>query len=425
MPIKLTDHKARNLTCPEGRRYAIHYDSEITGFGLRVQANGKRAFVLNYRAQGRERRYTIGSTTEWTTGGARKRAAELRQQIAAGGDPVGERQSGRQAPTVDDLFDRYMKEHVRPKNRESTGDQYEYMLDNYIRPVIGRHKVAAIQYGDIDRLHRRITSEHGPYAANRALAIMSKAFNLSVRWQMRTDNPCRGIERNQEQKRHRYLSGEELQRLAKVLDEYPYLERVRVGKERAQEIGASSEIRRRDKPSKSREQAANVVRLLLLTGARKGELLAARWDQFDLKGGVWTKPGATTKQKTQHRVPLSRAAVQLLESMPKEGEHVFAGEEGEAQKGLKRAWETIRCRADIADVRLHDLRHTYAAQLASAGLSLPIIGALLGHTQPATTARYAHLMDDPLREATERVADLWGAASGKESADVVPIKGER
>jgi integrase len=200
-----------------------------------------------------------------------------------------------------------------------------------------------------------------------------------------------GVERNPEQKRHRYLTAAELERLTAAL----------------------AELRDVD--------AANAVRLLLLTGARRGELLAAHWSDIDLVAGIWAKPAATTKQAALHRVPLSKAACQLLAAMKAQAtsEWLFPAPRDvrRHRQNIDDAWNALRKAADIPDVRTHDLRHTYASTLASSGLSLPIIGALLGHTVPATTARYAHLLDDPLRAATERAsAILTGAAP----AEVIP-----
>jgi integrase len=219
-------------------------------------------------------------------------------------------------------------------------------------------------------------------------------FSLTIRWGWRTDNPAKGIERNQEQKRHRYLAGDELGRLTKALAEH------------------------------EDQQAANIIRLLLLTGARRGEVQSATWDQFDLVSGTWVKPGSTTKQKTDHRVPLSAPARQLLaelrEKAAKDALYVFPGRGGEGHRvEINAAWAAICKSANITQARMHDLRHTYASVLASAGLSLPTIGALLGHSQPATTARYAHLFDDPLRAATERVGAI---VTGKSAAEIVLLK---
>src|SRR6266566_7813907 len=183
-------------------------------------------------------------------------------------------------PTVADLCARFEVEHL-PKLRPSTERYYRAIVRNEIEPALGAMKVASVEYENIDRLHARIT-KRAPYMSNRVLAVLSKMFALAVRWKMRPDSPVRGVERNIEQKRKRYLSTDELPRLTKALGEH------------------------------RNQQAADVFRLLLLTGARSGEALSAKWDQFDLGEGVWTKPGATTKQKTDHRVPLSAPARQLL-----------------------------------------------------------------------------------------------------------------
>jgi integrase len=218
-------------------------------------------------------------------------------------------------------------------------------------------------------------------------------FSQAIRWGWRQDNPAKGVERNHEEKRQRYLSAAEIATLSTALAEHE------------------------DK------QAADIVRLLLLTGARKGEVLAMRWQDLDLAEGIWTKPSAHTKTKKPHRVPLSAPAKQLLSELrdaaKADAEFVFPGRYDGHRVKLDRAWVEICRSAKIASARIHDLRHTYASVLASHGLSLPIIGALLGHTQPATTARYAHLLDDPLRQATEKVGALVG---GKPSATVIPFR---
>ena len=170
------------------------------------------------------------------------------------------------------------------------------------------------------------------------------------------------------------------------------------------------------------QQAANVFRLLLLTGARRGEVLAAKWADIDLAAGVWVKPGATTKQKTLHRVPLSAPARQLLSGLHDgrdKSDYIFPGRLGGHRVEVKNNWTALRKATKLKDLRIHDLRHSYASQLVSAGFSLPIIGALLGHTQPSTTHRYAHLQDDPLRAATERVGAI---IAGRPAAEVVSLK---
>jgi integrase len=224
-------------------------------------------------------------------------------------------------------------------------------------------------------------------------ALLSKMFALAIRWGMRLDNPVKGIERHREDKRKRYATPAELARLSTAL------------------AGL------RD------HGAADAVRLALLTGCRRGEALAAKWADFDLERAEWTKPGSTTKQKTTHHVPLSAAAVQLLAEMRERAAdgavYLFPARRTPHRLDLDDAWGALRKAAKLGDLRLHDLRHTYASILASAGQSLPVIGALLGHASPTTTARYAHLFSDPLRAATERAAAV---ITGAPSAKVIPLK---
>jgi hypothetical protein len=271
MAEKLTDGIVKALTTPaKGAR--ITYDAEVKGFGIRVTAGGARAFVLNYRTRlGRERRYTIGAFPDWKTTAARAEAAELKRGIDRGGDPLGEIQEGRQAPMVGDLCDRFTAEYL-PRKRPSTQKSYSQQIEAEIRPAIGRLRVAQVSFSDLDVIHREI-SKRAPYRANRVLALLSRMFSMAIRWGWRTDNPCKGIERNQEHRRRRYLSSDELKRLIPALAEH------------------------RD------QQATDIIRMLLLTGARRGEVLAARWSDIDLGRSVWSKPGATTKQRTDHQVP--------------------------------------------------------------------------------------------------------------------------
>jgi integrase len=392
MAEKLTDRMVKTLPAPaKGSR--ISYDEAVSGFGVRITAAGTKAFVLNYRTRpdGRERRYTIGGYPDWSTGAARDEAKRLKRQIDGGSDPVGELQATRQAPTVDDLCERFIEDHLG-QIKPSTADDYKTRVRR-IRPRLGKLKVAAVTFSDIQALHRWETRERGTYTANRTVAMLSRMFNLAVRWKWRADNPAKGIERNQEHARQRYLSNEELARFMAVL------------------------VADKD------QQAANILRLLLLTGARKSEALTAKWADLDLTSGIWTKPHTRTKQKREHRVPLSAPARMLLASIERDSsEYVFPGRYGGHRASVEKAWKRICKATRITGLRVHDLRHSYASHLASAGIGLHVIGALLGHSNPTTTHRYAHLMDDPLRAATERASAIL---VGKAPAVVVPLKEER
>jgi integrase len=278
---------------------------------------------------------------------------------------------------------------------------YKSAIAKYIRPHFRSKKVADVTPMDCDKLHRKITAAGHFRRANTVAAILSKVFNLAIRWQLRADNPCKGIEKNDEVTRRRYLSGDELSRLTAALAKHP------------------------DKRS------ADAVRMLLFTGARRGEVLGMRWEDVDLKTGKWSKPASSTKQRENHEVPLSAPARQLLSEIGEQqsrghkalGEYVFPGAGGSGHiVEIKRGWRQLCKAAAISNLRIHDLRHSFASQLASAGSSLPLIGALLGHSNPTTTSRYAHLFDDPQRAAVERVgAIIDAAANGKPVSPPVPL----
>jgi integrase len=393
MKLHLTDAAVRRLPMPE-KGSKITLDDEVLGFGIRVTTNDARSYILRYTTRaGRERTYTIGDATVWRTTDARGKARELRREIEDGADPLGDIEAERDAPTITDLIERFRAEHL-PKKRPGTARDYEYLLRLHIEPHFGQMKVADVRFEDVDRLHRKITQTGSTYAANRCMAVLSKMFALGIRWHMRESNPAKGIERNTEYHRRRYLSGEELVRLTKALAKHP------------------------DK------EAANTIRLLLLTGARRGEVLSMRWD--DIADGVWSKPPSSTKQKEHHQVPLSAPAQELLAAIRRRqrprAEFVFPGDGASGHRvELKKDWAALCKAAGIEGLRVHDLRHSYASQLVSGGASLPLIGALLGHSNPNTTARYAHLFRDPLKEATERVGAVI-AAAGKPVKPPIKLK---
>jgi integrase len=377
MSQRLTDKTVRTLPAPaKGNR--ITYDSAVAGFGVRITAGGARAFILNYRvkATGLERRYTIGRYPDWIVTAARERAKELKREVDSGGDPQGDDKASRNAPTITDLCDRFKEEHLN-KLRPKTRADYSLIINNELVPALGKLKVAAVDFEHVERLHRKI-AHHAPILANRTLAVLSKMFALAIKWRLRPDNPCKGVERKREEPRRRYLGDkpDELARLTKALAEHPD------------------------------QQVANIFRLLLLTGARRGEVLSATWEQFDLQKGLWSKPATSTKQKEPHQIPLSAPARQLVASLPNDSELLFPGRGGQRRTNLDHSWSQICKAAGIRGLRIHDLRHSYASTLVSRGFSLPVIGALLGHSQPQTTARYAHLFHDSLREATERAGAI-------------------
>jgi integrase len=401
----LTDAMVRRFPVPIKGKH-IHLDEDVVGFGARITANGARSYVLRYTTRaGRERTYTIGDATVWKTTAARAKARELRREIEDGGDPLADIEAERAAPTMAELIERFRTEHL-PRKRPRTAADYGHLISNHITPHFGPHtKVADVTFADCDNLHRKITKSGAPAMANRVIAVLGKMFSLAMKWGYRSDNPARGIERNTEFHRRRYLAGDELARLTAALAAH------------------------------KDQQAADAIRMLLLTGARRGEVLGMRWADIDLGEGVWSKLPSSTKQKEHHQVPLSAPARALLSRIREQQqkadrrrllpEYVFPGTGASRHRiELKNDWARLCKAAELRDLRVHDLRHSYASQAISSGAPLALVGALLGHANPSTTARYAHLHHDPMREATERVGAII-EAGGKTPENVTPLKGGR
>jgi integrase len=403
--MKFTDKLVVNLSEP-----GTYWDADKrspTGFGLRVYGTGSKSFFLNYWLNGRERRHTIGAFPDWTVTAGREEAKELRQRIDRGEDPAGERRERREAPTVQDLIDRYVADHLPRKAADPMRQNDEKSMLVLISERIGKHtKVGDVHGGDIAGMHRWITENRGPVRANRVLATCSKMFSLSLvplagentPWRNAAlGNPCKGISRNHEEARERFFSQGELAKIGEALNKYDGV-------------------------------AADCVRLIMLTGCRPAEAMQATWQEFDAEPGLWIKPSAHVKQRKVHRLPLNPPAIELLDRLRKKRREgvkwVFPSSKqpGAHLIALWHIWAFIRTETGIGNsARLYDLRHTFASTGAGGGLSLPIIGKLLGHTQARTTQRYAHLADDPLREATEKIGRAI-AEAGKAGAEVISIK---
>jgi integrase len=382
---RLTDAEIKRLPIPATGN-AITWDNAVAGLGARVTAAGHRGFVLDYRTRaGRRRRYTIGAFPDWSIVGAREEARRLKRDIDGGGDPLANIEAERGAPTVADLIERFLAEHVSRK-RPHTQYDYRNVIARHIAPALGRLKVAEVTYSDIDALHRKITKAGHHTQANRVVAVVSKMFSLAIRWRMRADSPAKGIERNAEHKRTRYLTPIELARLTDALEAHPD------------------------------RQAVDIFRLCLLTGCRSGEAMKARWDDIQLAAGIWNKPGSTTKQKTTHIVPLNAPAKQLLARLRQRTNSpwVFPADSAPGHRiTVQKSWLAVCAAAKISGLRIHDLRHSFASLAVNRGASLPLIGSLLGHASPVTTARYAHLFDDTQRATAESIGKLITGAGGR------------
>jgi integrase len=382
---KLTKRYVEKLEPSPSDDY-VAWDDELPGFGVRVWPSGKRSYVLKYRtSSGRQRKATIGPHGVLTAEQARKRALNWLSEAKLGGDPAGTLSQDRKVGTVTDLAKQYMETHAKQKKKLLSQEADERSLRLHILPRIGSLNVKEVSRADIAQLHHSMRKS--PIAANRVIALLSKMFNLAEKWDLREDgtNPCRHIEKFKENKRERFLSEAELARLAEVLED--------------------AERTCTEMPS-----VIAAIRLLLFTGARLSEILTLRWDQVDMEGSCLRLPESKTGAKTIYLSPPAREVLANLEQHD-DNPYVIAGvKPGAHLVNLQKPWGRIRNRAGLDNVRIHDLRHSFASMAVAGGLSLPVIGALLGHTQPATTARYAHLAADPLKQAANLTGSRIAAA---------------
>jgi len=355
-----------------GRSQCILWDDELRGFGLRIHPTGRKGWVLFYRTEaGTKRLVTLGPYPGLTPAEARDKALRTRAGVAEGADPAAERRRARDAASFQVLANCYLNLHSRV-HKKSARDDERYVAE--LVKVFGTRKAEAVTRADLATLHRRIGGQR-LYAANRMLACASSLFAWAERegyLPAGHPNPAAGIKKFREQRRDRWVKPDEMPRLAAAIDAEPNI------------------------------YVRAALWLYLLTGARKQELLAARWADVDVDGAVWKLPD--TKAGRVHYIPLSPPAVAILRQLPKEegNPYVFPGRiKGAPLVNIAKPWDSIRKAAGCEDVRLHDLRRTVGSWMATAGASLPLIGKVLGHTSPSTTTVYARLADDSARVALD------------------------
>ena len=356
------------------------WDTEIPGFGLRVLPSGRKGYVVQFRAGRRSRRVSLGPSTVLTCEQARNRAIAIVAAARNGADPAAERDAGRKAITVKELAERFDREHIAIRVKASTAKEYRRNLRQFIVPALGRLTVTGMTRGDVAKFHHDL--RHIPYQANRCLEQISKMFNLAEMWGLRTEgtNPRRHVKKYPEKKRERFLSPAEIRRLVEVLDD-------------AEREGL-------EMPS-----AILAFRLLMLTGCRLGEILSLQWEYVDLDGGLLHLPDSKTGAK---RVALGQAAVELLRRAERRNDNPYVIIGAVPHKPLSNIhviWARIRARAGLKDARIHDLRHTFASVAASLGHDLSMIGKLLGHKSLQSTARYAHIRFDHVRDSADAVSN--------------------
>ncbi len=398
MNAPLTKSKIDSLL--PGAKDVFVWDTTIPGYGVKVTPSGRKVFILQYRVSGRasnKRRYTIGPYGAITPDQAKKEAVRLRGLIAGGIDPSEAKDRAKAAVPFKVFAAQYLEQYATTHKKPRSIVEDRRNLDNHVLPVLGNKSLEKISRADIAQLHHRLRTS--PTAANRVLSLLTTMLNLAERWGIRPDgsNPCKHIQRFKEQRRERFLSSEELARLGQALT-------------KAEQDNIHSPF------------IIGLFRLLIFTGARLGEIRLLQWTDVDLEERRLNLPDSKTGKKVIH---LNAPAVAVLDQLPRIEGNPFVCCGQRKKKGLvgiHRVWFDIRGTAKLPDVRLHDLRHSFASVAAGSGTSLYVIGSLLGHTLPSTTARYAHLQSDPLREAAEAIGQqiLSAMTQGKQTP-VVPM----
>ena len=357
---------------------AVFWDHDLAGFGVRVYTTGRKVYVMQSRGPRGLKRVTIGRHGEISAEQARKDAAVIIDRIKRGEDPV-------PAPTepeltVAGLAERYARAHIAVNCKANSARTYRGLLDKHILPELGDLTVSAVERGHVAALHYRLRDT--PRTANQVVKVLSKMFSLAEAWGLAPagTNPCRSVRKYRVREHERFLTGEEFQRLGRVLN--------------AAEADGSVY-----------PHAIAAIRLLLLTGCRRSEIISLRWDDVDWTAGELRLRDAKTGPRM---VLMTPAVAGVLEAIPRipDNPYAIAGmKPGAPLSNINQHWARLRARAGLEDVRIHDLRHSYASRALALGESLTMIGKLLGHVKVGTTARYAHLARDTEKVSATRVGD--------------------
>ena len=371
---------------PAADRDVIYWDRDLPGFGVRVYPSGARVYLVQSRGPDGSKRVAVGRHGVISADEARRRGASMLTRIKAGEEPeAGPDPEGRL--TVSDLAERYLREHVAVRCKPATVKGYRQVIGRNVIPALGKLPVAELGRTHVADLHHRLRKT--PVAANEAVGALSRMLNRAEAWGLvpAGSNPCRHVRRYRTRPLERFLTEEEFRRLGETLDALEAEGRIPV-------------------------HAAAALRLLMLTGCRCGEIVGLRWEDVHLDRNEIRLRESKTGPRT---VPLSPAAARVLAGLPRPvgNPWVVAGVgPGSRLTHIHYYWYRVRKRAGLDDVRIHDLRHSFASRALALGESLPMIGKLLGHTKIQTTARYAHLARDSVKESAARVAasigsDLW------------------
>lgn len=393
--INFTKGVLADLPTPSNGKRSYYYDTKTRGLGVCVLPTGKKTYIVYRKINGRPERITIGDTYDFTPEQARGKAAEINALIAKGENPAQKHRLAKAEITLGDLFSQYMKLHAKIHKTSWKEDERQY---NYYLAPWKQRKLSTIHKTDIQKLHQEVGRNNGHYAANRLLALISGLFNRAIEYCLwDKTNPADGVKKFKEKSRSRFLQADELPRFFQALSE------------------------------ESNEIARDYILLSLLTGARKSNMLAMRWDQINLEIGLWNIP--KTKNGESHTIPLVPQALEILKDRftHKINEWVFPSSSKSGHfSDPKKPWKRTLERAGISDLRIHDLRRSLGSWQATTGASLAIIGKTLAHKNVATTAIYARLNIDPVRDAMNKATQaIWDAGSTvntQENQNIIELK---
>lgn len=394
-----------------GQDYVI-WDEQLKGFGLRITQKGAKSYILKYRNENRQSRlFTIGRHGHLTPDQAREIAKQKFGEITKGTDPTEERQLKRKEYTVSELCDFYLEDGCRNK-AETTIYTDIGRIEHHIKPLLGKKKISSVKRSDITKMmhdiadgktsndlktkaHGRAIVRGGEGVASRTVSLLGAIYTYAIGKDLVTDNPCRGVKKFKSNSNERFLSAKEFQDLAEALLEAEKTEHLSV---------------------------INIIRMLIFTGCRRSEIMTLKWEYVDFHYGCLRLPTSKTGATI---IQLGPPALALLADLPREKDnpYCFPGTaNGKHFVGVQKVWERIRVKKEsLHDLRIHDLRHSFASMGLERGLSLPLIGKLLRHKSPATTARYAHLADDPAKLAADQVSNHIKATMSGNQAEIIEL----
>ena len=385
--FNFTKQALLNLPTPE-KDVATYHDTTKHGLKLLVRPSGIKTFVLYRKVLKRPERITIGRFPDLTIAQAREHADRLNAKIANGINPNEEKRSIRNEMTLKALFDLYLNEYAKKHKKSWKEDEGQF--NRYLKPWANK-KLSSIKKTQIQKLHLKIGADNGHYAANRLLALLHTVFNKAIDWGWKEQNPAHGIKKHKERSRKRFLQADELPRFFQALAEEP------------------------------NETARDYFLVSLLTGARRANVLAMKWAHINFDRQVWVIPNEETKTDEEYEIPLVQAALDLLEKRRKNlNPFVFPGTGKQGHfSDPKKAWKRILTKAGIENLRIHDLRRSLGSWQAATGANLSIIGKTLSHKNVSTTAIYAQLSIDPVREAMNKATDAMFATSQRSNKSEV------